>query len=159
VNPKQKFVSFIATIHKKCNYFEKQKKYLKKQWVCWWWCLTLNLKGPNKCQRLVKKSNWALLALQLIKHHLTPCNTRTLLICNYYQVLYYNFEIWQGPHLHRNSKQQLMSASANAIESWMSNPFISFEYFHKIFTFMPRSLFFILYSGAHIRWTCHSYRW
>ena len=81
----------------------------------------------------VRKSNRALCALRLIKRYLTSSNMRTLLISIYYSILYYNSEIWLGPHLLSNSKQQLLSASAKAIRSCMPlpNPFISFELVHK----------------------------
>ena len=83
----------------------------------------------------IKKSNKALCALRLIKPYLTPPVMRTLIISNYYSVLYYNSEIWLSPNLNADSKQQLLSASANALCSCMPlpNPFISFEAIHKFF--------------------------
>jgi hypothetical protein len=81
----------------------------------------------------IKKSNRALCALQLIKRYLTPKIMRTLLLSNYYSILYYNSEICLSSLLHNDSKHQLLSASANAIRSCMPVPncCISFELIHK----------------------------
>ena len=81
----------------------------------------------------IKRSNRALCALRLIKRYLTPEIMHTLLLSNYYSILYYNSEIWLSSLLHNDSKQQLLSASANAIRSCMPVPNrnISFELVHK----------------------------
>ena len=83
----------------------------------------------------INKSNKALCALRLIKPYLTHPVMRSLLISNYYSVLYYNSEIWLSQNLNADYKQQLLSASANALRSCMPlpNPFISFEAIHKFF--------------------------
>jgi hypothetical protein len=47
--------------------------------------------------------------------------------------LYYNAEIWLTPSLHTRPKQLLLSSSANAIHTCLSNAnrFINFETIHK----------------------------
>ena len=83
----------------------------------------------------IKKSNKALCALRIIKKYLPTQVMRTLLISNYYSILYYNAEIWLSNNLHIAPKQQLLSASANAIRSCLpqQSSFISFDKLHKHF--------------------------
>jgi hypothetical protein len=53
----------------------------------------------------------------------------------YYPVLYYNAEIWLTPFLHTSPRQQLLSASENAIRMCLNypNPYISFLTLHSNF--------------------------
>ena len=83
----------------------------------------------------ISKSNKALCALRLIKRYMSPQVMKSLLTSNYYSILYYNCQIWLSPNLCHESKQQLLSASANALRSCIKlhNPFISFESIHKHF--------------------------
>ena len=103
----------------------------------------------NWCEQVsnsIKKSNKALYALRMIKPYLTAPVMKSILVSNYYSILYYNAEIWLTNNLSHDSKQQLLSASANAIRQCIPqpNPFISFEKIHmnaKISTPMQIGLF------------------
>ena len=93
------------------------------------------LNWSQQVTNTIVKSNKALCALKLIKKYMFPHEMKSLLISNYYSILYYNSQIWLSPTLCHESKQQLMSASANALRSCINlpNPFISFEAIHKYF--------------------------
>ena len=71
----------------------------------------------------------------MIKKYFTNDEIKILLNSYYFSVLYYNSEIWLSPFLHTGPKQQLLSASSNAIRSCLKNPtrYISFENLHKQF--------------------------
>ena len=99
------------------------------------------LNWSDQVANAIIKSNKALCAIRLIKRYLLPTEVRTLLISNYYSILYYNSEIWLSPNLCHESKQQLMSASANALRSCipLPNPFVSFEAIHRHFKFSTPS--------------------
>jgi hypothetical protein len=91
------------------------------------------LNWSDHVSNAIKKSNKSLCALRMIKRYL-PCTVmKTLLVTNYYSILYYNAEIWLSRNLPCNSKQLLLSASANAIRSCalQFSPFISFEKIHE----------------------------
>ena len=81
----------------------------------------------------INNSNRALSALRLIKRYIDQNSMRSLLISNYYSVLYYNSEIWLSKNLNNDCKQQLLSSSANALRTClpMPNPHISFLAIHK----------------------------
>ena len=84
---------------------------------------------------VIKKSNKTLYAIRIIKLFFNKSELKILLNSYYFSVLYYNSEIWLTPFLHSGPKQQLLSASANAIRSCLNYPtkFISFECIHKDF--------------------------
>ena len=52
---------------------------------------------------------------------------------NQYSILYYNFEVWLGPHQKSNLKQQPLSVSANALRSCKNGlcEAISFKKIHQ----------------------------
>ena len=82
----------------------------------------------------IKKSNKALHAIRLIKQYFNPPELKRLLLSYYYYpILYYNSEIWLSTNINAHCKQQLLSASANALRSCFKtdNRHISFESLHK----------------------------
>ena len=81
----------------------------------------------------IKKSNKSLFAIKMISKFFTSKEIKILLDSFFYSVLYYNSEIWLLPSLNHSLKQQLMSASANALRSCniRKNPYISFIDLHK----------------------------
>ncbi len=81
----------------------------------------------------IKKSNKTLYAIRMIKKYFTSDEIKIVLNSYYFSVLYYNSEIWLSPFLHTGPKQQLLSASSNAIRSCLKNQtrYISFENLHK----------------------------
>ena len=93
------------------------------------------LNWRQQVSNTIAKSNKAICALKLIKRYMFPHEMKQLLISNYYSILYYNSQIWLSHALCHESKQQLLSASANALRSCINlrNPFISFEAIHKHF--------------------------
>ena len=48
--------------------------------------------------------------------YLTKTETKMLLTSNYFSILYYNAEIWLSEGLHARQKQQILSASGNALK-------------------------------------------
>ena len=92
------------------------------------------LNWQSHLQLAITKSKKALQAIKMIKKYFTKGKLLTLLISNYYSILYYNAEIWLIPSLTRQAKTHLYSASANPLK--MCYPFydtsISFERLHSI---------------------------
>ena len=82
----------------------------------------------------IKKSWRALQAIRLIKKYLTKKETKQLLTSNFYSILYYNCKIWLMPSISPRLKQQLLSASANALRPLnnVSDLQLSFEQLHTI---------------------------
>ena len=93
------------------------------------------LTWSNQVSNAITKANKSLCALRLLKRYFLPHEMKLLLTSNYFSSLYYNSEIWLSPLLKSDSKQLLLSASANALRSCMplKNRFISFEDIHKNF--------------------------
>jgi hypothetical protein len=91
------------------------------------------LNWSDHVSRIIARSNKSLCALRMIKRYLPPPVMKTLLVSNYYSILYYNAEIWLSKNLSVNCKQLLLSASANAIRSCSlkTNQYISFEKIHE----------------------------
>jgi hypothetical protein len=92
------------------------------------------LNWQSHLQLAITKSKKALQAIKMIKNYFTKGELLTLLISNYYSILYYNAEIWLIPSLTHQAKTHLYSASANPLK--MCYPFydnsISFERLHSI---------------------------
>ena len=63
----------------------------------------------------ISKSKKALFALKLLKREFNATEMRTLLDSNFYLILYYNAVIWLTSDLNAQLKQDLLSASANAL--------------------------------------------
>ena len=82
--------------------------------------------------KAISKARKSLFALRLLKKHFKNNEMRTLLDSHFYSVLYYNANIWLTPNLSSDSKQNLLSISANALRSClMHDGFnISFENLH-----------------------------
>ena len=81
----------------------------------------------------ISKARKSVYALRLLKKFFNPTEMRILLDSYVYSTLYYNAVIWLTPSLSAQSKQNLLSISANALRSCMmfnSNE-ISFEDVHK----------------------------
>jgi hypothetical protein len=86
----------------------------------------------NECN---KKSNKTLHAIRTIKNYFNSHELKIILNSYYYSVLYYYAEIWLTLTLRTGPKQQLISASANAIRTCLNylSPYISFDSIHKEF--------------------------
>ena len=69
----------------------------------------------------------------MIKRFFSSTELKILLDSFFFSVLYYNSEIWLLPTLKSGQKQQLLSASANALRllNYQNNPYISFDDLHK----------------------------
>ena len=82
----------------------------------------------------ISKAKKTLYALRLIKRFFNNLEMRTLLDSHFYSTLYYNSVIWLTPSLNNDTKQKLLSISANALRDCLrlNNPEISFENLHKI---------------------------
>ena len=81
----------------------------------------------------IKKANKSLFAIRMIRRYFEPNELKILLDSYFYSVLYYNSEIWHLQSLNHCLKQQLLSASANAIKICNSQAtrHISFIELHK----------------------------
>ena len=66
--------------------------------------------------KAILKSNKSLYAIKLIRKYFNSKEILNLLTSNYYSILYYNSEIWHLPSLSPETKQMLLSASANALK-------------------------------------------
>ena len=92
------------------------------------------LAWTSQVAQTIKKSRKALQAIRLIKKYLTKKETKQLLTSNFYSILYYNCEIWLMPSISPRLKQQLLSASANALRllNNISDLRLSFDQLHNI---------------------------
>jgi hypothetical protein len=92
------------------------------------------LNWQTHMQSTITKANKALQAIKLIKKNFTKKELMTLVIANYYSILFYNSEIWHIPSLCRQTKTQLMRASANPLKICCPSydMSISFERLHNI---------------------------
>ena len=90
------------------------------------------LQWSEHISKTVLKANRALFAIKLIRRYFNQTELRTILTSNFYSILYYNSEIWHIPSLNPVSKQQLLSASANALKlcNTQVDPFVSFLDLH-----------------------------
>ena len=91
------------------------------------------MQWSNQVSKAINNSKRALHGIKIIKKYLSKSETKTLLTSNFYSVLYYNCEIWLSQALNVRNKQQLLSASANALKMLnnVSDPRISFAQLHK----------------------------
>ena len=85
-------------------------------------------------QTSITKAKKALQAIKLIKKHFNTKELMTLIIANYYSILFYNAEIWHLPSLSRPAKQTLLSASAAPLKICCNtyHPLMSYEHLHTI---------------------------
>ena len=79
--------------------------------------------------KAILKSNKSLYAIKLIRKYFNSKEILNLLTSNYYSILYYNSEIWHLPSLSPETKQMLLSASANALKISQKNQ--SYAILHK----------------------------
>ena len=91
--------------------------------------------APQTSQTILKAKR-ALHAIKLINPYCTNDELKTLITSKFYVVLSYNSEIWHIPTMKSYLKQQLLSASAQALRLCMdgdtSMSMISFINLHKI---------------------------
>ena len=82
----------------------------------------------------ISKAKRKIYALKMLKKFFRPNEMRILLDSYFYSTLYYNSVIWLTPNLSSQSKQNLLSVSANALWTCMmyGNNEISFENIHKL---------------------------
>ena len=74
------------------------------------------LQWHNQVANTINKSRSALHSIKIIRKYFTKEETLKLLTSNFYSILYYNSEIWNTPSLNVKLKQNLLSASANALK-------------------------------------------
>ena len=104
------------------------------------------LNWSHQFANCTKKAKKSLFALKLLKKFFNPNEMRTLIDSHFYSVLYYNVTPEIGPVM----KQKLLSISACALRSCLSNPnnVISFERIHEINKkCMPSQI--MLYQSSH----------
>ena len=91
------------------------------------------MQWSNQVSQAINNSKRALHGIRLIKKFLTKSETKMLLTSNFYSILYYNCEIWLSQELNARNKQQILSASSNALRilNNMSDLRISFIQLHK----------------------------
>ena len=91
------------------------------------------LQWSAQVSHTILKANRALHAIRMIKNFFTKDELRTLLTANFFSILYYNSEVWLIPSLNPNSKQHLLSASANAIKlcDISNDPYLSYLDLHR----------------------------
>ena len=91
------------------------------------------LQWSNQVSTVIKKANKALNAIKIIRKFFTSKELLLLLTSNYYSVLYYNCEVWNIGSLKQNLKNQLLSASGNALRVAFHYPsqYIGFMELHK----------------------------
>ena len=74
------------------------------------------LQWHNQVANTINKSRSALHSIKIIRKYFTKEETLKLLTSNFYSILYYNSEIWNTPSLNVKLKQNILSASANALK-------------------------------------------
>ena len=81
----------------------------------------------------ISKSKRALHGIKLVKKYLSKDEVKMLVTSNFYSVLYYNCEIWLSNGLKTRLKQQILSASSNALKMLnnVSDLRLSFKQLHK----------------------------
>ena len=81
----------------------------------------------------ISKAKKALFALRLLRKYFSINEMRSLLDSNFYSILYYNSVIWLTPSLSCDSKQNLLSISANALRTCLKHEGydVSFDNIHK----------------------------
>ena len=81
----------------------------------------------------IKKSQKALQAIRIIKKHFTKKELYSLVLSNYYSILFYNSQIWLIPSLSNNTKNSLLSSSAKPLKICYPHydRFVSFELLHQ----------------------------
>ena len=91
------------------------------------------LNWQTHTQMAITKAQKALQAIKLIRKSFTKQELRTLIISNYYSILFYNSVIWLIPSLTRTTKTQLLSASAKPLKLCYPtyNNLISYERLHE----------------------------
>ena len=98
--------------------------------------LDSKLQWAPQVVQTITKAKRALHAIKLINPYCTNDELKTLITSNFYVVLSYNSEIWHIPTMKSYLKQQLLSASAQALRLCMdgdtSMSMISFINLHKI---------------------------
>ena len=97
-------------------------------------CFDSKLQWQEQVALTIKKAKSSLHAIKLIKPYFSNLELKQLITANFYSVLYYNSEIWHIPTLNPHCKQQLLSASANALKLCTTyyNDRTSFEDLHKL---------------------------
>ena len=103
---------------------------------------TMNVLGVNFDSKLnwqshvqiaITKSQKALQAIRIIKKHFTKKELYSLVLSNYYSILFYNSQIWLIPSLSNVTKNILLSSSAKPLKICYPHyhSFVSFELLHQ----------------------------
>ena len=92
------------------------------------------LKWSNHVSKVITKANKALNAIKLIRRYFNSTELLQLLTSNFFSVLYYNLEVWHLSSLKCCIKNDLLSASANAIRVALHypDPYIGFQDLHRM---------------------------
>ena len=92
------------------------------------------MQWSNQVSNSIKKAKSALHAINLIKKYFSSKELLTLITSNFYSILFYNSEIWHLPSLNPYLKNQIKSASANALKICTPSyhRFMSFDTLHKL---------------------------
>ena len=88
----------------------------------------------NQISQAINNSKRALHGIKLVKKYLTKNETKMLVTSNFYSVLFYNCELWLSQGLKVRNKQQILSASANALSilNNRSDLRVSFAQLHSL---------------------------
>ena len=88
----------------------------------------------NQISQAINNSKRALHGIKLVKKYLTKNETKMLVTSNFYSVLFYNCELWLSQGLKVRNKQQILSASANALRilNNRSDLRVSFAQLHSL---------------------------
>ena len=92
------------------------------------------MQWSSQVSNTVKKAKSALHAITIIKKYFNQKELLTLITSNFYSILFYNSEIWYIPSLNPYLKNQIKSASANALKICTPtyHRYMSYETIHKI---------------------------
>jgi hypothetical protein len=92
------------------------------------------MQWSSQVSNTVKKAKSTLHAITIIKKYFNQKELLTLITSNFYSILFYNSEIWYIPSLNPYLKNQIKSASANALKICTPtyHRYMSYETIHKI---------------------------
>ena len=103
--------------------------------MSWVFILTPNSTGRLifHIQIAITKSQKALQAIKIFRKHFTKKELLTLVISNYYSIIFYNSEVWLIPSLTNITKNCLLSASAKPLKICYPayNSFLTYEVLHQ----------------------------
>ena len=113
-----------------CGSYVKSNKFINVLGVTF----DSKLNWSHQVANCIKNAKKSLFALKLLRKFFNPLEMRTLLDSHFYYVLYYNAVIWLVPEIGSDMKQKLLSISACALRSCLTNNSseISFVKIHEL---------------------------